>query len=153
MTLAPLSPSQRAAIDGFIAAGRLRVVPSDAMRALRFLAIADERLGDIPGMNSPVVRYGVAYDAAHDVGEAFLASYGYATANGPGQHAALADFIAVVIDAPPGAAAAAGFFEQARRARNGQNYRAAAVGAEQAEAVVRMAVALRTAAADRGVGQ
>ncbi|BDZ60559.1 hypothetical protein Lsed01_02471 [Demequina sediminis] len=69
------------------------------------------------------------------------------------QRAAIDGFIAVVIDAPPGAAAAAEFFEQARRARNGQNYRAAAVGAEQAEAVVRMAVALRTAAADRGVGQ
>ncbi len=103
-------------------------------------------------MQSAVVRYGVAYDAAHDVGEAFLAAHGYATVNGPGQHAAIGEFLAAVIDAPPDQARAAVAFDRARRARNQQNYRANTVGESQASDVESIARALRSAAQVRGIG-
>ena len=103
-------------------------------------------------MISAVVRHGVAYDAAHDVGEAFLAAYGYATTNGPGQHAAIADFLAAVIDSPPADALAARGFDRSRRMRNQQNYRATVVGEAQAVDAERVARTLRGAAAARGVG-
>jgi hypothetical protein len=99
------------------------------------------------------VRHGVAYDAAHDVGQALLAAHGYATTGGTGQHAVIGDFMTVVIDAPPDDARAASAFDQARRSRNSQNYRGTSVGAHQADAVERIARALRHAVSARGVGQ
>lgn len=147
-----LTAVQRRAVDALVAAGRLRAVPADAGRAKDFLAQSDDRLGQLPLLSSDPVKSGIAYDAAHDIGEALLAWYGYATTNGPGQHAAIGDFLTAVLDAPPEHAAAAAMFDQARRARNQQNYRANPVGAAQAAAVEAMARTLRGAAAARGVG-
>lgn len=101
MSATALAAVPLAAVQQLVDAGRLRAVPVDEQRAAGFLAVADERLNELATIGSAVVRHGVAYDAAHDVGEAFLAAYGYATTNGPGQHAAIADFLAAVIDAPP----------------------------------------------------
>lgn len=147
-----LEPTQVAALQQLVAAGRLRVVPADPHRASGFLGVADERLTELASMSSPVVRYGVAYDAAHDVGEAFLAAFGYSTANGPGQHAAIADSLAILIDEPPDHALAARGFDRARRTRNQQNYHAAVVGAAQAADAETIARHLRTAATERGIG-
>ena len=135
-----------------VRAGRIREVGVDARRALSFLDLADERLSELASISSPVVRLGIAYDAAHDVGEAFLAAYGYATVNGAGQHAAIGDFLVAVLDAPPEVASAAIHFDRARRARNQQNYRATTVGRGQAVAVEEAALILRAAAAARGIG-
>lgn len=135
-----------------MAAGRLRSVPADADRASDFLAQADDRLSQLRLLSSNPVKSGIAYDAAHDMGEALLAWYGFATANGPGQHAAIGEFLTAVLDAPPEHAAAAAMFDQARRARNQQNYRANPIGSAQASAVEAMARTLRAAAASRGAG-
>jgi len=152
MTLAPLTQAQQTSVDGLVRASRLRVVRRDAAKAARFLAIADERAADLPVMKSEVLRHDVAYDIAHDIGEAFLAAYGYATVNGPGQHAVIGDFLVIVIDAPPAAARAAKGFDQTRRNRNQSHYDAAPIGAGQAAGAVQLAQDLRTAAASRGVG-
>lgn len=135
-----------------VTAGRIRPVPADSRRASDFLAIADERLAELATIGSNVVRLGVAYDAAHDVGEAFLAEHGFATVNGAGQHAALGDFLVAVLDAPPEVAAATAQFDRIRRARNQQNYRGAAVGARTVESVEGIARVLRAAADERGIG-
>ncbi len=146
-----LSGPQQRAVDALVATGRMRAVPIDAGRASDFLAQADDRLSQLSLLSSDPVKSGIAYDAAHDVGEALLAWYGYATTNGPGQHAALGEFLAAVLDAPPEHAAAAAMFDQARRARNQQNYRANPTGSAQASAGEAMARTLRAAAAGRGV--
>lgn len=147
-----LSTRQRRAVESLIAAGRLRSVPADASRASDFLEQADDRLSQLELLSSDPVKSGIAYDAAHDVGEALLAWYGYATTNGPGQHAAIGEFLIGLLDAPPEHAAAAAMFDQARRARNQLNYRANPVGSAQAAAVEAMARTLRAAAAARGAG-
>lgn len=147
-----LNPAQTAGLQRLVAAGRLRVVLPDARRASGFLAVADERLTELASMSSAVVRYGVAYDAAHDVGEAFLAAYGFSTANGPGQHAAIADALEILIDAPPAHANAARGFDRARRTRNQQNYHAMVVGEAQAADAEAIARDLRAAATARGIG-
>lgn len=152
MSATALTTQQVRAVQALVANGRLRTVPADASRAARCLEIADERLSQIAVLSSAVVHLGVAYDAAHDIGEAFLAAYGYATISGPGQHAAIGDFLAIVVDSPPDAALAAKAFDTARRARNSQNYRGTPVGAKQAQAVSRGARTLRVAATTRGVG-
>ncbi len=147
-----LPAGQRRAVEAFVGSGRLRVVPADADRTSDFLAQADERLSQLPLLTSAPVKTGIAYDAAHDVGEAFLAWFGYATTNGPGQHAAVGEFLTVILDSPPAHAAAAAMFDQARRARNQQNYRANPVGSAQASVVEQMARTLRAAASSRGLG-
>lgn len=152
MSPTPLTAAQVATVQRLVTAGRLRVVPADPQRAAGFLAVADERLAEVSTITSAVVRHGVAYDAAHDVGEACLAAYGFATVNGPGQHAAISDFLVALIDAPPTDAEAARRYDRARRARNQQNYRATPVGAAQAADVESIARALRAVAATRGVG-
>lgn len=153
MSLVELTPEGAAAGQRLVASGRLRIVPPDAQRAAQFLGLADARLDELRTMRSPIVRHGVAYDVAHDVGEAFLAAYGFSTVNGPGQHAAIGEFLAAVIESPPAARRAARGFEQARRTRNQQNYRATDVGEAQALTVERVANDLRAAAEFRGVGR
>ena len=74
---------------------------ADLARAASFLRQAQERLDQLPLLTSVTVRYGVAYDACHDTGEALLAAYGFRTTNGPTQHEALGRYLR----APVGAAA------------------------------------------------
>jgi len=147
-----LSSAQRIAIQELVAAGRLQKVPADPARASLFMAQSADKIGQLPLLTSDPVRYTLAYDAAHDVGEALLAAYGYRTANGPGQHAVLGEFVAIVIDTPPEAAAAAAQFDQHRRARNQQNYRAVAVGAAPSNAAEDFAVIVHDAVDARGIG-
>ena len=56
-------------------------MPADLARATSFLRQAQERLNQLPLLTSVVVRYGIAYDACHDTGEALLAAYGFRTTN------------------------------------------------------------------------
>lgn len=152
MTPVPLAAAQRDALAALVADGRLRTVPADPGRASLFMAQAADRLSQLPLLTSDHVRYSLAYDAAHDVGEALLAAYGLRTSNGPGQHATLGEVVGIVIDAPPAAVAAAAAFDQHRRARNQQNYRATATGAAQARAIEDFARTLHSAAVARRVG-
>ena len=89
MALTPLTRVQQATVLALVEARRLDVVPADLARATSFLRQAEERLDQLPLLTSVVVRYGIAYDACHDTGEALLAAYGFRTTNGPGQHEAL----------------------------------------------------------------
>lgn len=146
-----LSAPQRTAVGRLVTSGRIRQVPADGGRASDFLAQADERLSQLALLTSDAVKGGIAYDAAHDIGEALLAWYGYAATNAPGHHAALGEFLEAVLDTPPAHAAAAAMFDQARRGRNRHNYRANPTGSAQAVAVEQMARTLRAAAASRGL--
>ena len=57
-----------------VEARRFEAVQADPARAASFLRQAEDRLSQLPLLTS--VRYGVAYDACHDIGEALLATYG-----------------------------------------------------------------------------
>ncbi|WP_324650733.1 hypothetical protein [Georgenia sp. H159] len=84
MALTPLTRIEQATILALVEARRLDGVPADVARATSFLRQAEERLPQLPLLTSVVVRYGIAYDACLDVGEALLAAYGFRTTNGPG---------------------------------------------------------------------
>ena len=151
MAVTPLSATERAAVIELVQAGRIDTVPADARRAAAFTAKAKDRLSQLALLTSDPVRYDLAYDAAHDIGESLLAAHGYRTSNGAGQHEALGRYLRAVLSTPPGDKAAARF-DQLRRSRNQSHYEAVPIGkaaADQAEAVARE---LHSAALSRGVG-
>lgn len=116
MAISALTRVQQATVLALVEARRLDAVPVDASRAASVMRQAEDRLGQLPLLTSVAVKYGIAYDAAHDIGEALLAAYGFRTANGPGQHEALGRYLRAVLDRPPGDKAAAAF-DRVRRAR------------------------------------
>lgn len=150
MALIPLSPAQAAATQVLIEARRIERVSQDGSRAASFLRQAQDRLTQLPLLTSVPVKYGIAYDAAHDVGEALLAAYGFRTTNGPGQHEALGRFLRAIFDVPP-ADQAAREFDRIRRARNQDRYQAKPVGAAATQKAEQVAQALFDAATQRGI--
>jgi hypothetical protein len=147
MALSPLSTVELGAVESLVRAGRIEQVPADIRRTLAFLDRANDRLAQLILLTSDAVRYDVAYDASHDVGEALLAAHGYRTSNGPGQHEALGRYLRAVLSAPPGDKAARQF-DQLRRSRNQSHYQAAPIGkaaADQAESTARDLYAAATA--------
>ena len=150
MAMIPLTRVQMATVVTLVQAGRLDVVPADEIRATTFLQRADERLSQLSLLTSVTVRYDLAYDAAHDIGEALLAAYGYRTANGPGQHDALGRYLRTILDKPPGDKAARSF-DRLRRKRNQNHYEAATVGAADAASAEQVARDLYGAATGRGI--
>lgn len=150
MVTAPLDEEQLRAVDQLVRSRRLAPVPVDLDRAAVFLSKARHRLEEVHRLQWPEGRFTYAYDAAHDVGEALLAVYGYRTANGPGQHEALGRFLSAVLTTPPGQAGARRF-DQMRRARNQQRYDSRTVGEADAEVAVRAARHLYEGAAARGL--
>ena len=150
MALTQLSNVQKATLLALVEARRLDVVPADGSRSSSFMQQAEDRLGQLPLLTSAAVRYGIAYDAAHDIGEGLLAAYGFRTANGPGQHEALGRYLRTVIDKPP-ADKAAQLFDRLRRARNQVRYQAKPVGSAAADQADQVARALFDAAVARGV--
>jgi len=145
-----LTDVQQANVDALVGARRLEGVTVDVRRASAFLAQAAERIGELANLTSAAVKYGVAYDAAHDIGEALLAACGYRTANGPGQHEAVGRFLRAVLDSPPGDRAA-GEFDRLRRARNQDRYEAKPVGAADASRAESVARELYAAVVARGL--
>lgn len=131
MTVSPLSGAQVEAIEKLLSSRRIEKVPVDSARARAFLEHAADALAELEVITRSSIRYNVAYDACHDVGEALLAAYGFRTANGVGQHEALGRFLRAVVTAPPGDRAARKF-DQLRRSRNQQRYGAASVGSADA---------------------
>lgn len=150
MALTDLSNVQKATVVALVEARRLDVVPVDESRAASFMQQAEDRLGQLPLLTSPAVRYGIAYDAAHDIGEPLLAAYGFRTANGAGQHEALGRYLRAVIDKPP-ADKAAQQFDRLRRARNQDRYQARPVGAAAADQAEQVTRELFAAAVAQGV--
>lgn len=150
MALTPLTRVQQATVMALVEARRLEAVPADARRAASFLRQAEDRLGQLPLLTSAAVRYGIAYDACHDVGEGLLAAYGFRTANGPGQHEALGRYLRAVFDRPP-AERAARAFDRLRRQRNQAQYEARPVGAAATEKAEQVARTLLDAALARGL--
>ncbi len=100
MELTPLTRVQQATVLALVEARRLEAVSADPARAASFLRQAEDRLSQLPLLTSVPVRYGIAYDACHDTGEALLAAYGFRTTNGPGQHEALGRYLRAVFDKP-----------------------------------------------------
>ncbi|MFL6134288.1 MAG: hypothetical protein ACJ72A_15890, partial [Nocardioidaceae bacterium] len=143
---------QQATVLALVEARRLDVVPADVARAASFLRQAEERLDQLSLLTSVVVRYGIAYDACHDTGEALLAAYGFRTTNGPGQHEALGRYLQAVFDKPP-ADRAAREFDRLRRARNQDRYEAKPVGAAATEKAEQVARTLFDGALAQGLSQ
>lgn len=152
MVLSPLSRVQQAMAVALEEGRRLHAVPADQRRAAAFIRQAEDCLGQLALLTSAAVRYGVAYDAAHDIGEALLAAYGYRTSSGPGQHDALGRFMRVVFDGPPGDKAAEQF-DRLRRSRNQDRYHAMPIGTADATMAEKVARELHAAALARGVSR
>jgi hypothetical protein len=123
VALIPLTGVQRATVLALVESRRLEVVLADIAYATSFSRQAEERLNQLPLLTRVVVKYGIAYDACHDTGEALLAAYGFRTTNGPGQHEALGRYLRAVLNKPP-ADRAAREFDRLRRARNQNRYEA-----------------------------
>ncbi len=123
MAVTSLTTAQQRAIDALVAARRLELVAVDQQRCAAFLGQAETALSDLPNVTHAQNKYNLAYDAAHDVGEAMVAAYGYRAKHGPGQHDALGRFLAAIFDTPPESAAAQ-HFDRMRRDRNRQRYNA-----------------------------
>jgi hypothetical protein len=144
----PLSVAQRRAVDALVKGRRIEQVPVDERRCAAFLEQAETALADLPNVRHAQNRYNLAYDAAHDVGEAMLAAYGYRTLHGPGQHDALGRFLAAVFDSPPENAASR-HYDRMRRDRNRQRYNAQPITIAAATAAADAATLLVRAARER----
>lgn len=139
MAVVPLTAKQQQAVDDLVRDGDFRKVPEDEQRARVFLEQAHVTLVDIPNLTQSQNRYNLAYDAAHDVGEAMLRAYGYKNKWGPGAHQRLAQFLAAIFDTPPPSEAAL-HFETMRSDRNENRYQASLftnAGADEAEHTAR----------------
>ena len=150
MALTPLTRVQQATVVALVEARRLERRASRPRAGDLVPRQAEERLEQLPLLTSVTVRYGVAYDACHDTGEALLAAYGFRTTNGPGQHEALGRYLRAVFDKPP-AEKAAREFDRLRRARNQDRYEAKPVGAAATEKAEQVARTLFDAALTRGL--
>lgn len=150
MTVIPLSDDQRAALQALVDSRAIEPVQPDSVRATAFLHKAHIKCADLDNTQYHENRFDLGYGACHDVGEALLAAYGFRTRSGTGQHANVGRFLAIVIDQPPGSAAAQRF-EKLRRIRNGQDYRAQPVTQADAELAATSALQLIESAEERGI--
>ncbi|HAQ59996.1 MAG TPA: hypothetical protein DCR63_06330 [Microbacterium sp.] len=151
MGVTPLTDAQRRAVDELASARRIESIPVDEKRVAAFLDAARDRISQLPLLSSTRVKYDLAYDAAHDVGEALLAAHGYRTPNGAGQHEAVGRFLRAVFDSPPGDEAA-GRFDRLGRTRNQSHYGARPIGKADPTLAERTAAELLAAAVARGIG-
>ena len=127
-----LTEEQAAAVASLVSANRITHVPADIGKAQRFVTMSSEALSEIANLSNPSVRYDIAYNAAHDIGEALLAAFGYRTSSGAGQHAAVGLFLEAVCTGT-GAADAAKRFDGLRNTRNQLRYAASPIGQSQAD--------------------
>jgi hypothetical protein len=123
MAVVPLTAVQQRAVDAMVAAGELRRVTPDEVKARAFLSGAEAALADVPNVTRVENTYDLAYKAAHDVGESVLAAYGYRTVFGAGAHEKIGKFLMSVFDTPPPSDAAA-HYDVMRVDRNANHYRA-----------------------------
>ncbi|MDZ7578030.1 MAG: hypothetical protein U0904_07650 [Candidatus Nanopelagicales bacterium] len=107
--------------------GHLRRVPPDLFKAQRFWSMARENLEELPNIHSEHVRYAVAYNASHDVGEGLMAAFGFRTAGNQGQHVSVGKFMKVVL----GESSAVEAFDSLRMKRNQIRYVGTGVGSAE----------------------
>ena len=143
-----LTPAQQKAADALVRSGVLRTVRPDEKKARAFLAGAESALADVPNVTRTENRYNLAYKAAHDVGEAVLAGYGYRTTKGAGGHVKVGRFLAAIFDTPPPRDAAA-HYDVMRLDRNANNYLGKPVTIAAADAAAEAARTLYDAAVER----
>ncbi len=120
---------------------RLAGVSVDVAKAARFIQMADAALAELPHITTQSVRYDVAYNAAHDIGEGLLAAYGLRTTSGPGQHATVGLFL-VAICLGTAHETASERFDILRNTRNQLRYGAKAIGSAESDFAIDVAVAL-----------
>lgn len=136
--MTPLTAEQQKAIAQIVTRMRLRIVPPDLAKAANFLQHSRETLAELLNVATAHVRHAMAYDAAHDVGEAMLAAYGYRTGSGPGQHASVGEFLVIIFE-NTSASVAAERYDQFRQVRNDLRYQAKSIGSSQADFAVDIA--------------
>ena len=127
-----LTEEQAAGVAALLSANRITRVAADISKAQRFVHMAGEALNEIANLSIPAVHYDIAYNAAHDIGEALLAAFGYRTSSGAGQHAAVALFLEAVCTGTD-AADAAKRVDGLRNTRNQLRYAASPIGRSQAD--------------------
>ena len=103
----------------------------------------------MPLLTSVVVRYGIAYDACHETGEALLARTASVRPTGPASTRRSAAIRVRSCDKPP-VDRAAREFDRLRRARNQDRYEAKPVGAAATEKAEQVARTLSDTAVARG---
>lgn len=127
-----LSDAQRHGLAELIASGRLREMPTDPQRAAIFLAHARDGLDAAAHIASPHVAFDVAYNAAHDAGEALMAALGVRPGRGDGAHATVGSVLVIMAEGSPSARSARDY-DALRQARNRVRYDAGHVGSAQAD--------------------
>lgn len=137
----PLTATQQAKLNNLVHSSRIRRVPIDLAKTERFIEQSRAALAELPSIRNNQLRYDGGYNAAHDVGEALMAAYGYRTENGPGQHITLGEVFLILFDGTP-AQDAAEDYEHLRIARNQLRYVANPLGKVQADATVSCAETL-----------
>ena len=138
---ATLTEEQAVAVASLVSANRITHAPVDIGKARRFVTMASDALGEIANLSNQSVRYDIAYNAAHDIGEALLAALGYRTSSGAGQHAAVGPFLEAVCKGTD-AVEAAKRFDRLRNTRNQLRYAAAPIGRAQADLATTTAASL-----------
>ena len=103
--------------------------------------MAEAALAELPNIRTQSVRYDVAYNAAHDIGEALLSAHGYRTASGPGQHVAIGLFLQAICQDTDAQSAALGF-DVLRNTRNQLRYGAQQIGSAESAFAIQVAVLL-----------
>ena len=96
MNPTPLTLIQQGRLDNLVKSGKLHQVPVDYSKAKRFIEQAAQSLMELPSIKTNQLRYDGGYNAAHDVGEALMAAYGFRTANGPGQQISLGEAMTII---------------------------------------------------------
>ena len=119
----PLTTGQLVVLASAVKVNRLSQVPRDLAKAQLFLNQANEAMNELVNITTNQVRYDIAYNIAHDVGEGLLAAYGYRTTSGQGQHAALGEFLEIILVGGLSESAAADF-NALREGRNALRYQA-----------------------------
>ena len=133
-----LSEQQLNALNELVNRSTLRQVPIDLIKASRFINRAEEALKELPTIRTKSIRHSIAYDCAHDVAEALLAAYGFATTTGVGQHASLGEVLIILCSETNGQGVAE-LFDQVRRDRNQNRYKSFPVGQVQVDSAMNCA--------------
>ena len=136
-----LNQAQRKQLSDLISSGRLREVPQDRDRAAIFLAHAREALDASAQIPTPHVVFDVAYNAAHDSGEALMAALGVRPGRGDGAHATVGSVLSIMAEGSPFAGSARAY-DALRQARNRVRYDAGDVGRAQADHALEVAADL-----------
>lgn len=133
-----LSLVQLSHLNHLVNAGRIRLVPIDLAKTERFIEQATLALIELPTIRTHQLRYDGSYNAAHDVGEALIAAYGFRTVNGPGQHISIGEVLLIFFEGTS-ALEAAEDFDDLRKARNQSRYVANPIGKAKADAALHCA--------------